>query len=670
MRSRSAALAIAAITLSAAALADTSGTLTLAGLSSLDLDTGATSSLTGGGGIPTGDIFWTGTSIAPAASGVIGVLASQTGQAAFDNLTQAQLAATTIPAQGGTFTFANGLANNNILIYKTKSGKFSKILITSFTNGNTSLGIKFLTFGGTGGSTGGGPSITSVQNNYGQIAPGQPNYGIAPSSLFFITGTGLATATTDLQSSASPGLQTTLQGVTVTVVVGGATLSCPLYYLSPTQIDAVLPGNTPSGNGTITVTFSSGAKSNSFAIVVVPSAFGIISYNGTLAATYDANNAIITSFNSANPGQTIVIWGSGVGYDPADDDKVYPQKQDNLTNINMQVYVGGVSAGIAYRGRSQFPGVDQIVITIPSNVPTGCYVSLAVVSNGSIVSNSVTIPIAASGKTCSDSDNIFSPTVLQTLSGKSTVRIGLLSLSQSTQIAGGTPTVTSNVGGFFTSATTTAYSQTVGANSVSIGSCIISASGSGSSTTTTTPLDAGAGITVSGPQGSVTMTQQTFGGISFYTAFPIAANFIPAAGGPFTFDNAGGGKDVGHFNTSLPFPANFQWTNQAAVTTIDRTQGATVTWSGGAPGITVTISGSSSSTNISTGATVSGTFTCTAPLSAGSFTIPVPVLLALPAGSGSLSLSDNGTQQQFNATGLDLGYAAATVSFGENVRYN
>ena len=80
---------------------------------------------------------------------------------------------------------------------------------------------------------------------------------------------------------------------------------------------------------------------------------------------------IITASNAANPNQVIVLWGSGVGYDPADDDKLYPQKQNNLTNVPMKAYVGGVEAAIAYRGRSQFPGVDQVVLTIPSSVPTG-----------------------------------------------------------------------------------------------------------------------------------------------------------------------------------------------------------------------------------------------------------------------------------------------------------
>ena len=56
----------------------------------------------------------------------------------------------------------------------------------------------------------------------------------------------------------------------------------------------------------------------------------------------------LSNFNSANPNQAIVIWGSGVGADSTNDDKVYPHKQNNLTGIPMQVFVGGVSAPIAY----------------------------------------------------------------------------------------------------------------------------------------------------------------------------------------------------------------------------------------------------------------------------------------------------------------------------------
>jgi uncharacterized protein (TIGR03437 family) len=57
------------------------------------------------------------------------------------------------------------------------------------------------------------------------------------------------------------------------------------------------------------------------------------------------------------------LWGSGVGADTGNDDRTYPLKQNNLTNIPLQAFVGGISANILYQGRSQYPGVDQIDIT-------------------------------------------------------------------------------------------------------------------------------------------------------------------------------------------------------------------------------------------------------------------------------------------------------------------
>jgi uncharacterized protein (TIGR03437 family) len=66
--------------------------------------------------------------------------------------------------------------------------------------------------------------------------------------------------------------------------------------------------------------------------------------------------------------------------------------QNNLTNIPMQVFIGGIAANILYRGRSQYPGVDQIDVAIPTDVSPGCFVSVVAVS-GSIVSNTVTIPV-------------------------------------------------------------------------------------------------------------------------------------------------------------------------------------------------------------------------------------------------------------------------------------
>lgn len=574
-------------------------------------------------------------------------------------------AAIAAAATGGTIT-GSATVTGGAGTYAGATGSFASL------SGTGSIGLTGITlsFSGDGTiTTGGGgpvgpptPTIDTVQNNYGLIAPGLPNYGLAPSTLFFIKGTGLSNTTTDLLSSASPGLQTTVSGVTVSVTSGGTTLQCPLYYLLPTQVAAVLPGATPLGNATITVT-NNGGTSAAYPIVVVQSAFGILSYNGSLAAAYDANNTIITATNAANPNQAIVLWGSGVGRDPADDDKLYPQAQNNLTGIPMQAFVGGVQATIAYRGRSQFPGVDQVVLTIPGSVPTGCYVSLAIVS-GNIVSNSVTIPIAASGRTCSDSNSGLTPDLIQGLSGKTTVKFGALTVAQVTSISAGKTSTDGIVGGSFFSVPNSGNSS-AGSGQVSIGSCLVNTPTTSSSTTIPnfTGLDAGASISVAGPAGSLTLSQQSspIAGISLAGIYStptgvVPATFIPSSGGTFTFDNGSGGKDVQHFNTTLTLPAAFTWSNASQISAVSRTQGVTVTWTGGASGTYVDITGGS--TAVINGKSVSVSFVCNAPISAGQFTVPVPVLLALPAGSGSLSVGSYSNQQLFTATGLDYGVAA------------
>jgi hypothetical protein len=46
------------------------------------------------------------------------------------------------------------------------------------------------------------------------------------------------------------------------------------------------------------------------------------------------------------------------------------------------------------------------------------------------------------------------------------------------------------------------------------------------------------------------------------------------------------------------------------------------------------------------------------------------VLLALPAGSGSLSVENSTNPQTFTASGLDLGYVTAAVLVGIGATYN
>ena len=273
-----------------------------------------------------------------------------------------------------------------------------------------------------GGTTVPTPTITNVLNNYSSILPGLPNYGISPGAIFVIYGSNLSTQpATPLQSSASPGLPKTLNGTSVSVTVKGTTATPVIYYTSPTQVAAVLPSTTPVGTGTITVT--SGTQTSAAApIQVVQSAFGLDTLLGTgtgPGVVEDANFNVLLPSASATPGQSIILWGSGIGADTANDDNTYPQKQDDLTSaLGLKVYIGGIQANVAYAGRSQYPGLDQINVTVPNNVALGCGVSVVVTAGTPLItSNVATIPVAASRGACSDPNIGISGTITLTVSG-------------------------------------------------------------------------------------------------------------------------------------------------------------------------------------------------------------------------------------------------------------
>ena len=508
------------------------------------------------------------------------------------------------------------------------------------------------------------PVISAIQNNYSYTLPSVPNYGIAPGSLFVIYGSNLSTVTAPvLQSSAAPGVPLTLNGASASVSINGMAVLVPLYYVSANQIAGILPSTVPAGNASITVT-NNGQTSAPASIKVVASDFGILTANNLgngQAAAYDASNKILSQTNSTSPGQTIVIWGSGVGADTANDDRIYPQKQNNLTNIPVQVFIGGVAAPVLYRGRSQFPGVDQINVTVPSGVATGCYVSLLVVSQN-YVSNSTTLPIAANVGTCFDPNVEFTPAQLQSLKTKNNVNIGTIFMDQETRVSSNT--VRSIFRGKFLGFSKAAFEvKTPSEAFISYGSCQID-----SQNINPTHLNAGAALIVSGPGGQLgtaTLSTLSNGSVGDYRG--MLPTFLPNGGSTYNFNNGSGSAAVGPLvGASVTVLQPVVWTNMNSLSAINRAQGATVTWTGGVAGTFVAIQGSAvgpapDNTNVA--------FSCAAPVSAGRFTIPPSLLLAVPAGTGKLVVNTVTIPRNFTASGLDLGIAFAQVGTNIPVAY-
>src|SRR6185437_2055182 len=243
------------------------------------------------------------------------------------------------------------------------------------------------------------------------------------------------------------GIPLKLNGASITVVVNGVTTHPALYYTSPAQLAAVLPAATPVGTGTLTVTYN-GATSPPAPIQVVPSAVGINYYYTNSGVATDASSyALLTYGNSGSPGEIITLWATGLGADSADSDTTYTGTPHPV-NTPLQVYIGGLPATILYQGASTFPGVNQINVTIPDQVPTGCWVPLIAVT-GSVVSNAVTLPINPGGGACVDSVSGLNGNQIAP-SGGQTLRTGLVALIQVDRTgSNGVHTVTSSTDAAF-----------------------------------------------------------------------------------------------------------------------------------------------------------------------------------------------------------------------------
>jgi uncharacterized protein (TIGR03437 family) len=574
-------------------------------------------------------------------------------------------------------TFTNG--NALFTIVGLKNGN-TVVTITFNVSGSPCMTEEIITpLNVTVGGPSSSPSI-GLSNNYSFIAPGLPNYGIAQGSILDIFGTNLTTSNTPLQSVP---LKTSLGGVTVTVTVNTTTTNVILYYVTPTQIAGILPSSTPLGTGTLSV-FNNGKLTGSASIQVVQSALGILTLNGAgtgPAAAFDANNNYVAFTNSLNPGDYVVLWGSGVGPVAPGTDETIQQTPADLTDVPFSAWIGGLPAKVYYHGRSQYPGLDQVILIVPQGVTPGCYVSV-VGQSGNIVTNFVSIPVAATGRTCREPTLGLSAGQYQAIASSGKFAGGFIGIDNSILSLGGMSTNTGVAAAqFFT--LTAAQFNALPMPLPSVGSCTVFPRGRSlalvpslrnlfAQVPTGAGLDAGS-IVVTGPLGSAAMPASAQ---DFYDAISntFNAGFIPASGGNFTFDNGAGGADVGKFSASVSIGTvgMFTWTNESSINAINRANGVTVNWSGATPNGFVIVSGSSRSQQ---DPFPSSQFLCSVPASAGTFTVPPYVLLALPPGGNgqippdSLHVTQTTFGQIFNAPQLDAGIIMSGLTYIDVLTY-
>ncbi|HTB13116.1 MAG TPA: hypothetical protein VK752_16150 [Bryobacteraceae bacterium] len=518
-----------------------------------------------------------------------------------------------------------------------------------------------------------------VANAASGMAPGLPGGAVAQGSTISIYGANLG-------PTASPALafplSSTLGGVSITLKQGTTSVSAYPVFVSAAQVNAIVPSNTPLGQVSLQLAYNN-SLSNPAPVMIVKSNVGIFTVTGGagpgifqnyVSATSAPTNSLTVA---AAPNQSVTVWGTGLG--PVSfPDNVAP----TVTSlpIQTQVFVGGISATIAYSGRSPCcAGIDEIVFQVPSNAPLGCWVPVYVKTGGAAVSNTVTMAISSNASSCSEPSNVLPGALIQ---GNNTARIlaARIALHHDVGVANTNDTTTDVLGAYVAQENGDQFNFDPSVSLPPGGTCTSytyfgdATQNAGLPPAFPAPVPTGRALNA----GTISLGSAKASGFSTLVGGAIptitgAQNSLVLNPGSVSV-SASGGADVSSFQATATIPQPLVWTNRDQLQTVTRSQGFTVNWSGVASGNTVFISGF----GVDLPTNASAAFICTAPAGSSSFTVPADVLANIPAARARLTQSRGtiyvgqwpiASPPSFSATGLNSGFFVPLELTGRTVAF-
>jgi uncharacterized protein (TIGR03437 family) len=226
-----------------------------------------------------------------------------------------------------------------------------------------------------------------------------PSSAIAPGSLASLYGQNLAAST--VQANSLP-LPTSLGGMTLTITEsGGAQQNAPLLYVSPNQVNFLVPDDIAVGPATFTV--AGGPVPQNMTAVLQPVAPALFSMSGTgsgvaaaLAVAVQASNPQLQSpvpvFQCGSLGCASVPIDLGV--DQVVYVSFYGTGIRNRSSLeSAKVTINGVSVPALYAGPTpNYAGLDQVNVGLPMTLRGSGEVNVALTVDGQ-ASNVVTINV-------------------------------------------------------------------------------------------------------------------------------------------------------------------------------------------------------------------------------------------------------------------------------------
>jgi uncharacterized protein (TIGR03437 family) len=194
---------------------------------------------------------------------------------------------------------------------------------------------------------------------------------LAPNTIATVYGTGLSyTTASAFGVMPSSGMMPT-ELASVHVYVGEA--AAPLYYVSPTQINFLVPTELPPGEVDFFTTHD-GLAGPHVRITLHDAAPGLYPWGAGMIASTHADGSVITKDHPAHPGETVVVYGTGLG-------RTRPELQTGLIEIvaaqirllsELSVQVAGTALdnqSIQYAGITPgIPGLYQVNLVLPKQL--------------------------------------------------------------------------------------------------------------------------------------------------------------------------------------------------------------------------------------------------------------------------------------------------------------
>jgi uncharacterized protein (TIGR03437 family) len=210
---------------------------------------------------------------------------------------------------------------------------------------------------------------------------------VAPGSIVTAFGAGLATTTAVADASNLPA---SLGGVSITVTDHtGASSPGLLYFVSPTQINYVLPGDVAEGDATVHI-LRGGAEVAHGAAQIVRGAPSLFAANGD---GFDAAAGVFlrNAANGTSSSQLSAQFSAGLGRQSAVPITVNVTDQLFLSlfgtgirdHDQVSVTIGGTPVEVTYAGaQGTYPGFDQVNVRIPASLAGRGELNIVLIADG------------------------------------------------------------------------------------------------------------------------------------------------------------------------------------------------------------------------------------------------------------------------------------------------